>query len=142
MSHPRKADLRRFYPKATRRAGHRCEYCRAPESFFPHRLTLDHVVPEARGGRTSLANLALCCYACQQQKMAFQWGLDPTAQMTVPLFNPRRQRWSRHFRWSGDGPHLEGLTRVGRATIQRLALNHWRQVQARTRWRQHPDLFP
>jgi hypothetical protein len=59
-----------------------------------------------------------------------------------PLFHPRRQRWSRHFRWSADGLHLEGLTRVGRATVERLALNHWRQIQAQARRRVHPDLFP
>jgi hypothetical protein len=142
MARARKSDLRRFYRRVARRAGHRCEYCHAPESFFPHRLCLDHVQPEGRGGPTSLTNLALSCYACQQQKLAFQTGWDWKTQATVLLFNPRRQRWSRHFRWSADGLHLEGLTRTGRATIERLALNHWRQVQARARWRAHPDLFP
>jgi hypothetical protein len=142
MSRPRKSDLRRFYLRVAQRAGHRCEYCHAPESFFPHRLCLDHVVPEARGGPTSLANLALCCYACQQQKLAFRTGLDATTKVAVPLFNPRRQRWPRHFRWSADGLHIEGLTRIGRATLERLALNQWRQVQARARWTKHPDLFP
>jgi hypothetical protein len=138
----RKSDLRRFYHDVARRAGHRCEYCRAPESFFSHRLSLDHIVPESCGGPTSLPNLALCCYACQQQKLAFQIGWDWATKAAVRLFNPRRQRWSRHFRWSADGLRLEGATRMGRATIERLALNHWRQVQARERWRQHPDLFP
>ena len=142
MSKPRKADLGRYYAKVAKRAGHRCEYCHAPESFFPHRLCLDHVVPEARGGPTSQANLALCCYGCQFQKLAFQTGQDPATQRTTPLFHPRRQRWSRHFRWSVDGIHLEALTRVGRATIERLALNNVRQVEARSRWRLHPDLFP
>jgi hypothetical protein len=142
MPPPRKVDLRRFYPRVAVRAGHRCEYCHAPESFFPHRLSLDHVTPESQGGATSLANLALCCYACQQQKLSFQTGRDPRAPGAVPLFNPRRQRWSRHFRWSANGLHLEGVTRVGRATVERLALNHWRQVQARARWRAYPDLFP
>jgi hypothetical protein len=112
MSQPRKADLRRYY------------------------------LPTARGGPTSLENLALSCYAWQLQKLAFQTGQDPTTHGEVILFNPRRQRWSCHFRWSADGLHLEGLTRVGRATIERLALNHWRQVQARVRWIAHPDLFP
>src|SRR5262249_53923431 len=60
-------------------------------------------------------------------------GQDPATQAMVPLFNPRRQRWSRHFRWSADGLHRVGVTRVGRATVERLALNHWRQVQARAR---------
>jgi hypothetical protein len=142
MAPPRKSDLRRFYTRVAARAGHRCEYCHAPESFFPHRLSLDHVIPESAGGDTSPGNLALCCYACQQQKLAFQVGRDPTTGATVPLFSPRRQRWSRHFRWSADGVHLGGVTRMGRATVERLGLNHWRQIQARRRWRVHPDLFP
>ncbi len=138
----RKADLRRFYDRVTLRAGHRCEFCRASESFFPHRLCLDHVVPESRGGRTALGNLALCCYSCHLRKLAFETGLDPATKVTVPHFNPRRQSWPRHFRWSANGLRLQGLTSVGRATIDRLAMNHPRQIQARARWRKHPDLFP
>src|SRR5437764_14956341 len=88
MSKRRKADLRRFYAKVAKRAGHRCEYCHAPESFFPHRLCLDHIVPEGRGGLTSPANLALCCYGCQLQKLDFQTGFDPTTKAITPLFHP------------------------------------------------------
>jgi 5-methylcytosine-specific restriction endonuclease McrA len=138
----RKADLRSYYPRVAARGEHRCEYCHAPESFFPHRLCLDHIVPESRGGPTSADNLALCCYGCQQQKLAFETGLDPTTRTASPLFDPRRQRWARHFRWSEDGLRIEGLTRVGRATIERLDLNNQRQVEARKRWKHHPDLFP
>jgi len=142
MSRSRKTDLRSYYRRVAARAGHRCKYCHAPESFFPHRLCLDHIVPESRGGSTSVPNLALCCYGCQQKKLAFQTGLDPASGMASPLFHPRRQRWPRHFRWSEDGLLLEGLTRVGRATIERLDLNNQRQVEARKRWKRHPDLFP
>jgi hypothetical protein len=39
----------------------------------------------------------------------------------VPLFNPRRHKWSRHFRW--DGPVLVGLTPSGRATVIFLEIN-------------------
>lgn len=142
MSKRRKSDLRGFYERVALRAGYRCEYCHAPESFFPHRLCLDHIIPESRGGLSSSANLALCCYGCQQQKLAFETGLDPSTKKRSRLFNPRRQRWSRHFRWSEDGLHVEGQTRVGRATVERLALNNDRQLEARKRWRSHPDLFP
>jgi hypothetical protein len=110
--------------------------------FFPHRLSIDHIVPESGGGATTLRNLALYCFACQQKKSAFEMGRDPATMIDVPLFNPRRQRWSRHFRWSADALQLEGLTRVGRATVERLALNHWRRVRARAWWRLHPDVFP
>lgn len=142
MSRRRKSDLRPFYPRVAARAGHRCEYCHAPESFFPHRLSVDHVIPKSRGGPTALTNLALCCFGCQFQKLNFEVGWDSTTKTMVPLFNPRRQVWTRHFRWSADGSHLEGTTRIGRATIERLAMNYARQVRARKRWRRHPDLFP
>jgi hypothetical protein len=138
----RKADLRPFYERVALRARHRCEYWHAPETFFSHRLCVDHILPESRGGATNLRNLALCGYACQLRKLDFETGSDPTTKIVVPLFHPRRQRWARHFRWSADRLYLEGLTRVGRATIDRLAMNHPRQIQARVRWREHPELFP
>jgi hypothetical protein len=108
MSQPRKSDLRRFYS----RAGHRCEYCHAPESFFPHRLCLDHILPEGRGWPTSLKNLALCCYGCQQQKLAFEVGLDPMTTKRPARANRRVLRgdlevrsrwWRRRSRLSGEG---------------------------------------
>jgi hypothetical protein len=138
----RSPDLRRYYEFVAERAGQRCEYCHAPEAFFPNRFTVDHIVPRSRGGITSADNLALCCFACQQQKLAFESAADPATGLTQPLFDPRRHRWARHFRWSSDGLHLYGMTRTGRATVERLRLNHSRQVEARKRWRKHPDLFP
>ena len=138
----RPADLRRYYEAVAKRAGYRCEYCLAPEVFFVFRFTLDHVIPKSRSGATSLANLSLCCPACQQQKQAFTRGWDSVFQSTALLFNPRRQRWSVHFRWSQDGLQIEGITATGRATVERLTLNSQRQVAARSLWLNHPDLFP
>ncbi|HEV3235853.1 MAG TPA: hypothetical protein VGZ25_02625, partial [Gemmataceae bacterium] len=37
------------------------------------------------------------------------------------LFNPRRQKWSRHFRW--QGAIIIGRTSIGRATVATLAMN-------------------
>ena len=39
----------------------------------------------------------------------------------VPLFNPRRHKWQRHFRW--DGPFLCGRTPIGRVTVAVLEIN-------------------
>jgi hypothetical protein len=41
---------------------------------------------------------------------------------SVPLFNPRQDRWSDHFRWSA-GSRLLGRTATGRATISALGMN-------------------
>jgi hypothetical protein len=40
-----------------------------------------------------------------------------------PLFNPRTQTWSEHFRWSEDGIRIHGLTPCGRATVAVLHLS-------------------
>jgi hypothetical protein len=51
-------------------------------------------------------------------------SLDILSNQSVPLFNPRTQRWSEHFRWSAsDAVILEPLTATGRATVALLELN-------------------
>jgi hypothetical protein len=52
----------------------------------------------------------------------------------VPLFHPRRQRWSDHFRWSLDGIEIVGISPVGRVTVEALNMNHPLVVEARRRW--------
>ena len=51
-------------------------------------------------------------------------ALDPETGQRVPLFDPRRQRWSEHFAWSEDGTRVLGQTPCGRATVLALQLNH------------------
>ena len=46
-----------------------------------------------------------------------------------PLFNPRSEIWSQHFRY--DGPLLVGLTPIGRATIDVLSMNDGFALAAR-----------
>ncbi|MBS1986185.1 MAG: HNH endonuclease [Bdellovibrionales bacterium] len=48
------------------RDGFRCQYCK--ETFPSKELTLDHVVPLVRGGRTSWSNIVACCADCNQKK--------------------------------------------------------------------------
>ena len=43
-----------------------CRYC--GKKFPPEELTLDHIVPVARGGKSTRGNLAVCCRACNQRK--------------------------------------------------------------------------
>jgi len=47
----------------------------------------------------------------------------------VPLFHPRRDRWTDHFAW--EGAVVIGRTPVGRATVQLLAMNDWQRVELR-----------
>jgi hypothetical protein len=48
----------------------------------------------------------------------------------VPLFHPRRDRWSEHFAWFG--PRIEGLTATGRVTVIMLGMNDTRRLDLRT----------
>lgn len=43
-----------------------CHYCQ--ESFLPAELTMDHIIPVGRGGRSEKFNLVPCCKACNTQK--------------------------------------------------------------------------
>jgi len=44
----------------------RCQYCGAKGNQFE--LTLDHILPRSRGGRTEPENLCAACKACNQRK--------------------------------------------------------------------------
>jgi len=46
-----------------KRDGYRCLYCGATEN-----LTLDHIMPQSRGGIDSWENLATCCGSCNVKK--------------------------------------------------------------------------
>ena len=43
-----------------------CIYCQ--RTFAPAELTMDHIVPLARGGRSTKGNVVPCCKACNNQK--------------------------------------------------------------------------
>ena len=119
---------RRAIPRVVRRqvrdrAGNRCEYCQHRADFSCAPFVCGHVVPRVRGSGSSIAELAWACPACNGHKYAKTHTIDPQMGRSVPLFNPRCQRWSRHFAWSTDFLHLEGRTATGRATVAALHLN-------------------
>lgn len=43
-----------------------CHYCRG--RFSPHDLTMDHIVPIVRGGKSTKSNVAPCCKSCNTRK--------------------------------------------------------------------------
>ena len=43
-----------------------CHYCR--EKIPPKELTMDHMIPVARGGRSERFNVVPCCKACNTRK--------------------------------------------------------------------------
>src|SRR5439155_11086078 len=71
---------------------------------------------------TRLSTPAWACVTCSLKKAARTHARDPVSNEWVPLFNPRQDSWSAHFRWS-RGCRLLGRTATGRATILALGMN-------------------
>ena len=104
-----------------RRAKQACEYCRMPQALYRYRFQIDHIIAEKHRGKAVLSNLALACLHCNSLKGPNIAGLDEVTGKIVRLFNPRRDRWIRHFQW--DGPNLFGRTSIGRVTVAVLNIN-------------------
>jgi hypothetical protein len=122
------------YVATARRAGHRCEYCRAPEAVFNFPFEVEHVVPASRGGADDEGNRCLACRACNVRKADRLVGRDDTTGAEAPLFHPRLQRWAEHFRVDLESGEIQGVTPTGRATVACLDLNHALQLAARQLW--------
>jgi hypothetical protein len=76
-----------------------------------------------------LENLALACPGCNLHKASRITAIDPVTGEEVRLFHPIRQLWSEHFWFKGY--QIEGLTAVGRATVDALDLNRPRRQRIR-----------
>jgi 5-methylcytosine-specific restriction endonuclease McrA len=111
------------------RAGHCCEYCQIPQEYDEATFEIDHIIARKHGGLTSANNLALSCFYCNSFKGSDLGGLEPDTRKLTPLFNPRRHKWHRHFRW--HGPFLRGRTPIGRVTIAVLHINAPFRVELR-----------
>jgi len=106
------------------RAGDCCEYCRAQAKFSHDSFSIEHIIPVAKGGaENDPENLAWSCLGCNNFKYTATSAYDLVSARSAPLFNPRTDHWSDHFRWSADLCTVVGLTPTGRATVERLQLN-------------------
>ena len=84
---------------------------------------VEHIYAKQHGGSDDSQNLGLSCPECNWAKGPNLSGL--LDGKIVPLFHPRRQKWTRHFQW--DGPVLVGRTLCGTVTINVLTINDaWR----------------
>jgi hypothetical protein len=113
------------------RAHERCEYCRCPERFAVDQFSIEHIVPRARGGSSSVDNLALACQTCNNFKHTKTAAVDPASSEIVPLYNPQLHRWQEHFAWDETFTLIIGLTPIGRATAELLDVNRARVVNLR-----------
>lgn len=126
--------MNRYYPAVAKRAGHRCEYCRAPEVVFNFAFEVEHIIPTSHGGGDEPDNLALACRACNLRKGDAVTAPDEATGQDVPLFNPRTDHWAEHFRFEAETGEVVGLSTTGRVTITRLDMNHTQQQSARVLW--------
>lgn len=104
------------------RAGFRCEYCQLHEDDDPlFVFHVEHIIAQQHSGKDSPTNLALACHHDNLHKGPNLTGVDPETGKVTRLFNPRRHKWSYHFRW--NGPILVGRTAIGRTTVAVLGMN-------------------
>ncbi|MFY7786503.1 MAG: HNH endonuclease [Thermoflexibacteraceae bacterium] len=88
-----------------RRDGHKCLYCGSRED-----LTLDHVQPRSRGGKTSWQNLVTACKRCNSKKGDFT---PEEANMRLPYmpFKPSFVVFLKEFAGTNNdhwSPFLQG----------------------------------
>lgn len=63
------SEAKRIWRKKIReRWEHRCAYCNSEEN-----LTIDHIVPQSKGGTDFTKNVVCCCHSCNQQKGHSAW---------------------------------------------------------------------
>ena len=72
------------------RDNYTCQYCR--EHFQKDLLTLDHVIPKSKGGKSNWTNIVTCCKSCNSSKgdkllKDLGWEL---------LKKPTSPRWESH----------------------------------------------
>jgi len=132
--HDPRDDLVRIVVQA--RAHDACEYCLLPTAG---RFEIDHVVPPAvwdayrRGtlavrpwrvltrGPDHLDNFVWSCPFCNSSKA--QQVDAPVGRTRIRLFNPRRDRWPRHFLLVRHYLFIKPLTPIGEATEHALGFN-------------------
>jgi len=112
----------------------RCAYCLSAQQYLMQVLEIDHIIPIAKGGTDDEDNLCLACRTCNNYKGTQTHGIDPESHQVTPLFNPRNDSWSDHFRWDNDSIRIIGLTPQGRTTVNMLKMNNDVALLTRSNW--------
>ena len=108
-----------------------CEYCWSPSDFSPNSFQFDHIIPTSKGGQSVFQNLARSCGGCNGCKQDKTHSFDPLTYQLCRLYNPRTDVWTEHFQWSDDDLMIEGISNVGRTTVQLLQVNRIGAVNLR-----------
>jgi HNH endonuclease len=122
---------------------YRCSYCLIAAELAYQTLSIDYILPIAKGGTNDKKNLCLSCSWCNSSKATKVNALDPVTNKRVQLFNPRKDSWSDHFEWAVDKVSIQGKTAIGRATVNALKMNRPEALPVRRNWviaGRHPPL--
>lgn len=111
-------ELRGF---VSRRANNICEYCLFSESDAYLKFQIEHIISRKHGGSSESENLALACVFCNLHKGSDIASISPQTGKLVRFFNPRNDRWNKHFRLSGA--KIMSLSDIGEATVRILKIN-------------------
>ena len=122
------AELRRL---VVLRAEGLCEYCLLHEEDTFYGCQVDHILSEKHGGPTLADNLAYACSFCNLHKGSDVGTFVPGTQRLVRFFNPRIDRWNKHFRLDSDGITILSLTEIGEATARIFGFNTESRLQER-----------
>jgi hypothetical protein len=64
-----KADAKRLWRKNIKEQWeNKCAYCQSEEN-----ITLDHIIPQCKGGLDIKTNVVACCHSCNQSKAHTPW---------------------------------------------------------------------
>ena len=72
----KKSDAKRMWRQSIKdQWEHKCAYCESEEN-----ITLDHIIPQCKGGLDVKTNVVACCHSCNQSKGHTPWEEWYTSQ--------------------------------------------------------------
>jgi hypothetical protein len=92
-----------------KRDNHQCQYCGTHED-----LTLDHVMPKSRGGKSSWDNLVTACRGCNSKKGDFT-PEEARMPMRIKPFKPSFIMFLRDFSGNADAEWMQYLGKKTRS---------------------------
>ncbi|MBC7813385.1 MAG: HNH endonuclease [Burkholderiales bacterium] len=114
-----------------RRANYRCEYCGIRDGIDLVEHQVDHIISQKHDGASTLDNLALACFWCNNSKGSDLAAYDD--ELLAPFFNPRHSDWDVHFEMDFETAIIFGKTPIGRVTVRILEMNKEERLLLRTR---------
>ena len=119
------------YKSVLRKARGRCEYCKARAKYSFVNFSVELIKPGSKFGKAEINNLVYYCNGCRNRKLCETRAFDPITGESVFIFDPRKDKWNKHFVWSDDKLKIIGLTAKGRATVTHLNFNREEQITLR-----------